>query len=334
MLRNTTKMGIQAAVAIAIAEVISHSLHFERGYWITLTAMALITQTWGESVKRSFERVGMTILGGSVGTAIYFFLPPEPMLILALLLLFVFLTAYMMPIYHLIAVFFLTCFVVFLFALIGHWDWFVLRARIVDTVIGAMVALTVGNFLFPLKTNVTSMFSNYLHKLNASLSMVFNYRTVRTFVSSQSLMTDFHNIKKDALAIRYELLFHRLNTRDFNLLLIAVGGCSHYAMSLIEAYQWLSCRLCEEEIAIVHKAAKDTEKNIENLICLLNKEKEIQLSPATDFSDLLQKEIDKSPGRFATLESDALGFYSLLYFFTQLNVYLSEVFNLLKKEHL
>ncbi|WP_133130972.1 FUSC family protein [Legionella yabuuchiae] len=105
-LKNTTKMGLQAAVAIAIAELISLNFKVERGYWITLTAMALTTQTWGESIKRSFERVGMTVLGGAAGTALYFTLPANNELILAFLLFFVFFTSFMMPIYHLIAVFF------------------------------------------------------------------------------------------------------------------------------------------------------------------------------------------------------------------------------------
>ncbi|GGI82813.1 FUSC family protein [Legionella impletisoli] len=331
-LRNTTKMGLQAAVAIAIAELISLNFKVERGYWITLTAMALTTQTWGESIKRSFERVGMTILGGAAGTALYFTLPANTELIVVFLLFFVFFTSFMMPIYHLIAVFFLTCFVVFLFALIGQWNWSMLGTRIIDTALGAAVALTVGNFLFPLKRNVTSMFVDYLKKIRASLTMVFNSKDIRTYVSSQNLAVEFLMIKKEALAIRYQLLFHRLNTQEFNSLLKYVGASAHYAIHLIESYPWLKCRLSNDEIPLVRKAAETTEENIKKLIELLEHKKKGEMCPAADVSCLLQREINTSPERFATLESDALGFYNLMYFFTELNANLNHVFDLLVKE--
>lgn len=133
-LRRTTKMAYQAAIAIALAEVISMHFYLERGYWIVLTAMVLTTQTWGESVKRALERVGMTVLGGSVGTALYFYIPNHESKTLVLLMLSsIFFTIYMAKIQHLISMFFMTCFVVFLFALIGDWDLMLLRARIIDT---------------------------------------------------------------------------------------------------------------------------------------------------------------------------------------------------------
>ncbi len=71
------KWPFKAAIAIALAELINMCLYFDRGYWIVLTAMVLTTQTWGESVKRALERVGMTILGGATGTALYFSIPEQ-----------------------------------------------------------------------------------------------------------------------------------------------------------------------------------------------------------------------------------------------------------------
>ena len=114
-LRATTKRAFQAATAILIAELISGYFQLERGYWMILTAMALTMQTWGESVKRSFERVSMTIIGGIVGTVLYFIVPTNTITAMVLLLVFVFFTVYLLQIYYLLSVFFLTCFVVFLF---------------------------------------------------------------------------------------------------------------------------------------------------------------------------------------------------------------------------
>jgi hypothetical protein len=328
-LRNTTKMALQAALAIGVAECLSLFLFTDKGYWITLSAMALTTQTWGESVKRSFERVGMTILGGIAGTALYFYLPDNYNLVLGFLLLFIFFTTYMMPIYHLVAVFFLTCFVVFLFALIGHWDWLLLKTRVIDTIVGAGVALFVGSFFFPLRRNVSCMFVLYLQKMKASLDATIHPSEIRSPISNQQLAVDFQEIKHDAMAIRYQLLFHRLNAQQFNALLQYVGFCVHFTINIIESYKWLSCRLCDEEIPMVKKAVETTEHNIQALVDLLEKKPCAQLLPVTNVSDLLQHEINRCPKRFSSLESDALGFFSLMYFFTQLNINLNHAFDML-----
>ena len=97
-IRATTKRAFQAATAIFIAEVISWHFQLERGYWVTLTAMALTMQTWGESLMRSFERVSMTILGGLVGTALYFIVPRNDVILVSCLLFFVFFTVYIQQI--------------------------------------------------------------------------------------------------------------------------------------------------------------------------------------------------------------------------------------------
>lgn len=319
-------MAFQAALSIAIAELISLSFQFERGYWITLTAMALTTQTWGESVKRSFERVGMTILGGVVGTALYFFLPDNGHMTLICLLVFIFFTVYLMPIYHLVAVFFLTCFVVFLFALIGNWDWDMLRARILDTALGAGIAMTVGFFLFPIKTDVKDLMVGYLQKMKALMVMVLQMKQIRTHVSGKNLLTEFHHIKKNALVIRYELLFHRLNLNEFNNVLNHLGRCTQYVTNLIESYQWLFASLDKDEMRAVQNAAKTSEHNINVLIYHLQKKQHADMIPASKVAVSLAKAIEEQPQHFASLESHALGFFSLMYFFTELNKALNGIY--------
>ena len=330
-LKNTTKMAYQAAIAIAIAEIISVYFNFERGYWITLTAMALTTQTWGESVKRSFERVGMTILGGGAGTLFYFLLPADqPTMFISLLLIFIFFTVYTAKLYHLVSIFFLTCFVVFLFALLGNWTWHLLCTRILDTALGALIALTVGSFFFTLKTNITDLFVDYLQKIKALLATTFNHSNqLRPIFTSQYLVADFHKIRKSAIAIRYELLFHRLSQQDFNALLNQMGLCTRYIINIRESYNWLLPHLCKEDIKFINVAAQTTAHNIEALILHLQKIKHEAILPATSVSNLIAQAIEDNPARFATLESNALGFFSLMYFFRRLNISLNEIYALI-----
>lgn len=325
-LRNTTKTAIQAALAITIAESISLYFQLERGYWISLTAMALIAQTWKESVKRSFERVGMTILGGFLGTILYFLLPnAQPICLFALLLFFVFFAVYMLKIYHLISVFFLTCFVVFLFALLGNWNFNMLKLRIIDTLLGASIALMVGFVIFPIKTNLIQMLSEYLKKMKALCTTIFQNKTVQHRFSPELLLVDVQKIKNDALTIRYELLFHELNTQDFYKVVNAIAASTQYLIYLWEGYEWLSPHLTLSEHQLIRNAASTSEHNIQVLIEQIQNNTPLQMIPAENVEELLRMAIAEEPTRFAALESDALGFYSLLYFFAHLNVALNRV---------
>ena len=55
--------------------------------------------------------------------------------------------------------------------------------------------------------------------------------------------------------------------------------------------------------------------------------------PPSDLEGLLKKAIKDEPHRFATLESDALGFFNLIYFFMRLNTCLNEVYLILRKAY-
>ncbi|KTD64418.1 FUSC family protein [Legionella spiritensis] len=331
-IRATTRMGIQAAIAIFLAELISLTLHMERGYWTTLTAMALTAQTWGESVKRSFERVTMTIFGGVVGTALYFSLPSDPATIAAILLLFVFFTIYFFPIFHLAGVFTLTCFVVFLFAMLGNWTILLLEERVFDTILGAAIALLVNCFFLPDKSDAQDLFITHLERSKAALSLTFFKKTsVVEPVTSHVLSVEFQTIRKKALSSRYELLFHRLNNRNFNLLMKQATFCTQYIITLINTYRWLEVYLSEEDKTHIRQAAEVTVHNLDVMIKQLKKETDLSMLPATNVTGLLTEAINQDSVRFASLDNQVLGFFNLMYYFTRLNTRLNEIFVLFGK---
>ena len=155
-LKNTTKIAIQAATAVAIAELIAFSFSLERSYWATLTALFLVSQTWGESFKKSIERIVMTIIGGSIGTLLYLVLPHNQTIVFTMLITAIFFSIYFIEISYLTATFFITCFVVFLFALIGQWNFIILKERIFETMIGAAIATSVSYFIFPVYVSINT----------------------------------------------------------------------------------------------------------------------------------------------------------------------------------
>ncbi|MDI9819877.1 MULTISPECIES: FUSC family protein [unclassified Legionella] len=324
-------MAFQAAIAITIAELLGWYFNLEHGYWATLTAMALTAQTWGESVKRSFERVTMTVLGGICGTVLYFILSPDETLSLVILLGFVFITVYMLSINNLIAVFTLTGFVVFLFALLGDWSLLLLKERIDETVLGALIAIAVGFFFLPVRTNINTLWVGQLEKTRACLSLAFVKSGNTRIISSQNLYADFQEIRKKSLSIRYEVLFHRMSLHEFNLLLTHMSFCTQYVVNLVESYQWLVAYLTKKDRERIHLAVETTLRNLEIMIDYLKSGRQQAMLPAQDLHQMLSNCIHEDPQRFTTFESEALGFFNLMYFFTHLNTRLNEVYLLLYK---
>lgn len=325
-LKDTTKMGIQAAISIAIAEFINLYFHFERGYWIALTAMALTTQTWGESLKRSLERIGMTILGGGLGTALYFFLPEDPSIYITVLLFFVFFAVYMAKSNHLIFVFCLTCFMVFMFALGGDWNLVLLRLRIIDTILGAIIAIVVGFIFFPLKRDVNNLLAAYFQKMERIMDSIFNCPApTRRRLASEYLSVDLQTLKKEALGIRLELLFHRMSAANFNRLLNFMENATKYMATLVASYRLLYQHLSFEEKEMVTHAYSVTKDNIGAIIRHLHHNPHQLRASPIQVPDLIVKAVEKNPQHFAKLEGNAFGFYSLMHFFTKLNADLNSI---------
>ena len=77
---------------------------------------------------------------------------------------------------------------------------------------------------------------------------------------------------------------------------------------------------------IVQNAAETTAYNINVLIGHLQKKQHADMIPASKVAVSLANAIEEQPQHFASLESDALGFFSLMYFFTELNKELNEIY--------
>ncbi|WP_131783183.1 FUSC family protein [Legionella gresilensis] len=331
-LKNTTKRGCQAAIAITIAELLTYVFQLERGYWVTITAMALTMQTWGDSLRRSLERVSMTILGGCVGTVLYWILPSNHTFILLIMLVFVFFTVYLFSIYHLIGIFALTGVVVFLFAMLGEWDLILLRDRILDTALGAGIAILVSRLFLPVKTSITDVFVNHIEQIQMALNLAFQDEGENDpIIVTQRLYTDFQTLRNNALTISYEFLFHRITRRDFSVLMTESSFCIQYVIGLIEAYRWIAPYLTPEERERIIFPIEATQANLTTLKKRLKREDYGSMLPPTNLMDLFNKAINDDPKHFSSLDNKALGFFNLMYFFTRLNTRLNDIYYLLSK---
>ncbi len=143
--RHAVRLGAAAAIATAIAEV----ARLPRGYWVVVTVLVVLKPNFGGTIQRVIQRIAGTIVGGVIAMLISIFVRDERMLFLCVALLaftsfsirafgFGFFTLVVTPLFMV------------LMDLANPGDWAVSLFRILDTLIGGVLALIGGYALFPI----------------------------------------------------------------------------------------------------------------------------------------------------------------------------------------
>lgn len=115
--------------------------HLERGYWLPMTIALVLKPDFHDTFTLSMARIGGTVLGATLATAVSFLFAPGPIALTALVLGFVWsMYGFGTASYGAFSVC-VTCYVVFLLALAGTPEVTAAPARIVATTIGGMLAL-------------------------------------------------------------------------------------------------------------------------------------------------------------------------------------------------
>ena len=152
-LAPTTRLAIRASAVAAAAVLVARLSFLERPYWIILTAVLLVYETAGESIKRSGQRLAMTALGCLTGWALYLVAGPVPALRWTILLGGIFLAVYFRSnprgVVYAPMIFFASVYVVFVFAVVDSWTARLMLTRLYDTAIGCVLALVGSLVVLP-----------------------------------------------------------------------------------------------------------------------------------------------------------------------------------------
>jgi len=145
---ETTRTAVRAAVAAALAIAGSSFVTANRPYWTILIAVVVLNDTWGSSLRKTWQRVGMTGAGCVAGWALHFVSDQNVALERALLLVAVFFSAFFRKSSYPWMTFFITVYVAFLFTVLGQWTASLMLVRLVDTVAGGVIAI-VASLIVP-----------------------------------------------------------------------------------------------------------------------------------------------------------------------------------------
>ncbi|HEY0933877.1 MAG TPA: FUSC family protein [Trebonia sp.] len=139
---------VRLTVCTGIAAILSEVLPLQRSYWMVLTVGIILKPDYGSVFARAVQRGIGTVVGAVLGAVILAVVPYGPWLLLPFGVLAALLPYGKARNFGLAATF-LTPFVVLLIDLLDVGGWHLAEARLVDTVLGALVVLVVGYAPWP-----------------------------------------------------------------------------------------------------------------------------------------------------------------------------------------
>ncbi|NMF65243.1 FUSC family protein [Brasilonema octagenarum] len=208
---------LRLALITTLAELLASLLQLPRGYWITLTALVALKPNYGGTSETTVQRVIGTILGGIIGIILILLvknslaspsssgaaMPTESFANALCFLLLVFTAMSVRPLSYTIFTILLTPAIILLLNLISAGGWQVGVLRIVDSLVGGVLALLGSYLLFPRWER---------HQLPAQLE-----KTIRANLAYfQQVIANYLHPHQDASADSINMLRHQAALENVN----------------------------------------------------------------------------------------------------------------------
>ena len=141
------RYAVRVAVVVTIAVALGRVLDLKRDYWMTITVIVILQPYTGVTTLRAVQRVAGTVLGALL-TAGLGALFHDPRAILVLSFIFAAVCVALLPVnYAAFSIFLTPTFV--LLAEAGAGDWHLAGTRVVNTLLGGVLALAGSRLLWP-----------------------------------------------------------------------------------------------------------------------------------------------------------------------------------------
>ncbi len=144
LFRHSLRLTLTILVGFLIGKIVP----FQNVYWILLTIVVIMRPGYGLTKKRSFHRIFGTVLGGFIAFGILYWIDNSILIsvfaILSMLLGFSFTQTN-----YKISATFVTMYIVFIYGILTPNIGTVIQYRILDTLVGAILAFVANHFLWP-----------------------------------------------------------------------------------------------------------------------------------------------------------------------------------------
>jgi uncharacterized membrane protein YgaE (UPF0421/DUF939 family) len=204
------RMGVRAAVAVAVAIALGYLFDLSRNYWDILTVLVVMAHSWGESIQKGLKRFLMTIAGCAVGFLLYKLLAGTHWQLVVVTYACLFMVVYLVRRAYAWTMFFAGVLTVFLFGVLGQMSASIALLRIEQTGIGVVVAFVVSFFVFAHFSRET--FKSHLPEVLKDAQDVFNaiwQKADKPKVHYKNLYMTLSTVAKKSDDLSQQFLFSR-----------------------------------------------------------------------------------------------------------------------------
>ncbi len=206
--RHALRMMITCGLGFIIAKTISTGYY---SYWILLTIVVILKPAFSLTKQRNFERIIGTIAGAVIGVSILLFIH-DSRILYVLIVFFMIGTYTFQRMNYVLMVIFTTPYVLILLSVLGLGFEEIARERLMDTVIGSVLAVAISYIAWPqweasqLEKNIAQVLRanrNYLQQLAAmytgSPGAPAEYKLVRkeVYVATANLAAAFQRMTSE-----------------------------------------------------------------------------------------------------------------------------------------
>ncbi len=240
---NTFRHALRMALVMGLGYLISlYVTTGEHGYWILLTIMVILKPGYSMTKQRNFQRLAGTIIGGITGVLILILVKHE-IALFAILLAFMVATYSFIRINYIVAVMFMTPFILILFNFMGINTMLVAQERILDTIIGSVLAFGSSYVLLPtwessqMHDNMRKLLIANYNYLGQALRImagetipVLEYKLARkdVYVSSANMGASFRRMMTEPKS-------KQVHASDMNRFVVFNHILSSYSVALLTA---------------------------------------------------------------------------------------------------
>ncbi len=177
--RHSLRVSLVMLIGFFIAKALSFGHH---SYWILLTILVILKPGFSLTKKRNYERIIGTVAGGILGALLVLYVT-DTTARFTLLLVFMVISYSFLRIKYVVSVLFMTPYILLLFTFLGTTGINLAGERIVDTLVGSIIAFIASYLIFPsweqsqLKTYVTELLkanAAYLNQISSKFSENFS----------------------------------------------------------------------------------------------------------------------------------------------------------------
>lgn len=272
---NTFRHALRMSIVLSMTYLVLMLIDFsEFGiYWVLLTILVILKPGFGLTQERNLQRLIGTVIGGVLG-AMILMLIPDPTIRFALLIVFFFIAYSLFRINYIIAVIFMTPYVLIMLSFTGANTIEIAKERIFDTFIGGSIAFLSSYLIFPnwesfqIKKNMRSLLIANYHYLAQAISIlsgkpisVTEYKLARkeVYIATANMGSTFQRLLT-------EPKWRQTITKEVNRFVILNHVFSSYSATLLTQLNESANKFfTNEDVRLLHKALGKLEKAISQI---------------------------------------------------------------------